>query len=139
MRYVTFSLRPWASYEDGLKYSGKVKASTNHDPKITLGLAGTQADATATSYAPLLTLWDSATVLCLACICSVRQHFEQTLVLWLSTVLCPVFVANPRREREGYIRSQVKRLDTPAQLSRVYPMSCGKFSCCKIFGCSFFV
>ncbi len=56
MRYLTFSLRPWASYEDGLKYSGKVKAFTNHDPfllKIILGLAGTWADATATSYAPL--------------------------------------------------------------------------------------
>ncbi len=78
MHYVTFSLTPWASYEDGLKYSGKVKASTNHDPfllKITLGLAGTRADATATSYAPLLTLWDSATVLCLAGICSVLQRF----------------------------------------------------------------
>ncbi len=82
MRYVTFSLRPWASYEDGLNYSGKVKASTNHDPfllKITLGLAGTRADATATSYTPLLTLWESATVLCLACICSVLQRFQTNL------------------------------------------------------------
>ncbi len=46
------------------------------------------------------------------------------IVLWLSTVLCPVFVANPRPEREGYIHSPVERLDAPAQLSRVYPTSC---------------
>ncbi len=73
---------PWASYKDGLKYSGKVKDSTNHDPfllKITLGLAETRADATATSYTPLLTLWDGATVLSLACICSVRQRFGTNL------------------------------------------------------------
>ncbi len=79
MRYVTFSLRPWAGYEDGLKYSGKVKASTNHDPfllKNHTGLAGTRADATATSFAPLLTLWDSTTVFCLACICSVLWRFR---------------------------------------------------------------
>ncbi len=47
-----------------------------------------------------------------------------SIVLWLSTVLCPIFVANPRPEREGYIRSPVERLDAPAQLSRVYPTSC---------------
>ncbi len=47
-----------------------------------------------------------------------------SIVLWLSTVLCPVFVANPRPEREGYIRSPIERLDAPAQLSRVYPTSC---------------
>ncbi len=34
-----------------------------------------------------------------------------SIVLWLSTVLCPVFVANPRPERESYIRSPVERLD----------------------------
>ncbi len=56
MRNVTL---PWASYKDGLKYSGKVKASANHVPwllKITPGLAGMRADATATSHVPLLTL-----------------------------------------------------------------------------------
>ncbi len=129
MRYVTFSLRPWASYEDGLKDNGKVKASTNHDPfllKITLGLAGTRADATATSYTPLLTRYCTLSSLYLLCTSAVsnKPWLVTSIVLWLSTVLCPVFVANPRPERDGYIRSPVERLDAPAQLSRVYPTSC---------------
>ncbi len=107
MRYVT-SLRPWGSYKDGLKHSGKVKSSTINDPfllKITLGLVGMWSDATATSYAQLLTLgWQYCTLSSLYLLCTSavsKKHWLVTsIILWLSTVLHPVFVANPRLLRE---------------------------------------
>ncbi len=64
-----------------VQWKGK-EASTNYYPivlKLTLGLAEKRADATATSYVQLLTLCDSATALCLDCICSVLQRFHTNL------------------------------------------------------------
>ncbi len=90
------------------------------------------ADATANSHMPLLMLWDNTILFfCLACTCSCNKTWlVTTIILWLFTVLCTVFVAKPRPEREGYIhvRSPSNEFNTPTQVhvhvSHVYRTPC---------------